>query len=186
MKEVENQPLTLVVPEKKAWEQLDSEPDQAYASFIIYRDLPIHERSIEAAYNKHLSIETGSESKPIKKASMWLQYSGAYGWPKRAAAYDVYKRETISKRRLENEIERMANIKDNTIELVDLMTSEQLQALKGDEKAIARLMDKLMPLKILLGSGGAGKFILDGFKALHGEKKEVNGKFQIGAMEWKL
>ena len=175
----------LEIEDKKPWEQQPGEPNQAYAAFIIYRDTPTHERSINKAYETYLLSETKNGDKHVKtvRAAMWTQYSGAYGWKDRAAAFDVWKRETISKLRLEKELEMMSEIKTDTIEMTHTAIKECLEAYKGEDlQEMANFMRKAPLALTFFGKAG----ILSGYKALHGEKTEINGSLKIGPMDWKI
>lgn len=176
--------------DKKVWEQQPGEPDNAYTAFCFYKDLPISERSVNKAYEKYLLSETDKGFKSVKttRPGIWSQYCSANRWVDRANAYDAYKADLLSKKRLDLEVERLSNIKENTIDLVDQVTKLQLDALKDPEsgKMMQEISKRAAAFQLLLGKNlGAGKFILEGFKALHGEKKEITGTLRIGPMEWK-
>lgn len=67
------------------WEQLPGEPPEAYARFLIYRNLG-PARSLDAAY----AISNITKRKKSESASgQWREDSTAYHWRERAARWDV-------------------------------------------------------------------------------------------------
>jgi hypothetical protein len=66
---------------------LDGESDKAYAAFCVYRDLPVHERSIDAAYT--LARYPKSTVKKLA-AKNWYLWSVDFSWVDRARSSDVY------------------------------------------------------------------------------------------------
>lgn len=71
--------------ERKKWDQLENEPDRAYARFLVYLHLGPG-RSIEKAYQ---SEENGRKRK--SSSGTWNDDSANYLWVERAAAFDVEK-----------------------------------------------------------------------------------------------
>lgn len=71
--------------ERKPWERQPDESAKAYAAFCTYRDLPAHERSIDAAY----VATSGQQLRDGKRAPRrWASWSSDYSWVDRAAAHD--------------------------------------------------------------------------------------------------
>lgn len=174
------------IEDRKEWEQQEGEPNSKYYEFTFYRDLSTSERSLNNAYANYLlsdSKHKGTKSVTTRPGA-WDAHSGEWNWVARAQAYDVYKADLRSKRRLEAELERMASIKDSTLELVDIVAKDQVEAMRGDDAAIRKIMEKALPLKMLMA--GTGKFILDGYKAFHGDKKEINGTIRLGPADWNV
>jgi len=67
-----------------AWDQLPGEPPEAYARFLIYRNLG-PARTIDAAYG----ASAGNRRKSQSTSGQWLADSSAYNWRERAARWDV-------------------------------------------------------------------------------------------------
>ena len=66
-----------------AWDQLDNEPTEAHARFLVYRNLgPV--RTVEAAYHS-----VGKSRKKNGMSGQWASDSAAYNWRERAARWDV-------------------------------------------------------------------------------------------------
>lgn len=74
--------------EKRAWEQREGEPNEAYARFLVYRNLG-RARSLESAY----SLDSGQAAKKSRKkqsiSGQWTSDSTAYDWVERATAWDI-------------------------------------------------------------------------------------------------
>jgi len=67
------------VPDREPWERQDGESDTAWEAWLVYRDSPLGERSI-----RKVAARMGRGTQGI------AQFSKAWGWPTRAARYDVY------------------------------------------------------------------------------------------------
>ncbi len=67
------------------WAQLPHEPPEAYARFLIYRNLG-PARSLDAAYQV---ASAGKRRKSLSASGQWLDDSSAYNWRQRAARWDV-------------------------------------------------------------------------------------------------
>lgn len=70
------------------WERLDGESAKAYAAFCVYRDLGPG-RSLAIAYGCWRRAN-GVAGSAVKAAGFWQQWSSAFGWVARAAAYDAH------------------------------------------------------------------------------------------------
>ena len=68
--------------ERKPWDQLDNEPDRAYARFLVYLHLG-PSRSIDRAFHVASKRTTG------RAGGAWSADSTMYNWPSRATAYDI-------------------------------------------------------------------------------------------------
>ncbi len=86
-----------------AWERQDGESSQAFAAFVLYRDLGPH-RSLLKAYQRH---------KPDAEllAGLWSEWSARWRWLDRALAYDDHcdaqRRKVREKRLVELEARRV-------------------------------------------------------------------------------
>ncbi len=75
--------------ERNPWEQLDGEPNEAYARFLVYRNLG-PARSVLLAYASLRSAAPRSKDKPTQRAPrIWWENYRAFQWKDRAAAWDV-------------------------------------------------------------------------------------------------
>ena len=66
--------------QKKTWEQLENEPDRAYARFLVYLHLG-PSRSLQDA----IKATKGNE----RQSGQWGRDSSTYNWLSRATAYDI-------------------------------------------------------------------------------------------------
>jgi len=67
------------LPDREPWDRQDGESDQAFEAWVMYRDAAPGERSI-----RKVAQRLG------KTATAVAQFSVMWGWPTRAALYDVY------------------------------------------------------------------------------------------------
>lgn len=67
------------------WEQLPNEPPEAYARFLVYRNLG-PARTLDAAYT---TANVGNRRKSSERSGTWQDNSTAYNWRERAARWDV-------------------------------------------------------------------------------------------------
>ncbi len=76
--------------ERKPWDQLEGEPSEAYARFLIYCTMG-RTRSLEAAY----LLDSGQTAKKSKKkqsiSGQWTNDSTKFNWIERAIAWDIEK-----------------------------------------------------------------------------------------------
>lgn len=67
------------------WDQQPGEPPEAYARFLVYRNMgPV--RSLDAAYQ---AANVGKGRKSSERSGTWQDNSSAYNWRERAARWDV-------------------------------------------------------------------------------------------------
>ncbi len=75
--------------ERKAWQQLAGESNEAYARFLAFRDLG-PTRTILLAYASLRPGATQSENEPaLRVTRIWWENFRVYHWKDRAAAWDV-------------------------------------------------------------------------------------------------
>lgn len=67
------------VPDREAWDRQDGESDAAWEAWVMYRDASPTDRSI-----RKVAQRLG------KTATAVAQFSATWGWPTRAAIYDVH------------------------------------------------------------------------------------------------
>jgi hypothetical protein len=75
----------------EAWERLSAENSEAYARFLIYKDLgPC--RGLKKAYLEYLRRYDGftGDAKRLHVPGQWYDDSRFHSWVDRAAAWDVY------------------------------------------------------------------------------------------------
>src|SRR4030067_400717 len=68
---------------KQAWEQREGEQNEAYARFLVYRNLGVA-RSLDSAYCVALNRVKSRAS------GQWVKECSKYEWVMRASAWDVY------------------------------------------------------------------------------------------------
>jgi hypothetical protein len=70
---------------KELWDRLENEPERAYRAFESYRSLPSGERTLIAAYRRHVGNPDAA-----KPSDTWSRWSSQFAWRERAAAYDAH------------------------------------------------------------------------------------------------
>ena len=85
------------------WDRQPEETGQAYAAFLLYRDLPIQARSVAAAYfslkNTRSATEKALERGVLRKLpeppNSWKEMFSAHDWKKRTKAWDRHQSELL-------------------------------------------------------------------------------------------
>jgi hypothetical protein len=118
---------------RELWDRLETETERAYQAFEVFLRLPSNERTLTAAYQRHVG---NPEARP---SDTWSRWSNTFAWRERAAAYDDHLaslRREAYERVIEEEAERQAR----EIEKVrgrynELMTLTYVQAAEWLENA---------------------------------------------------
>lgn len=87
----------------------EGEPPRAFAAFVLYRDLAVHERSLSLAY----SVSAGKPEAGLRAPGHWAAWSSEWEWVARAAAYDAYmdgERRRVREARTRELAERRADV----------------------------------------------------------------------------
>src|SRR5262245_20317344 len=73
------------------FERLSREPARAYHGFCHYRDLPISQRSLDAAWRQH-SAQCAGKVQPVtrRRPMSWGDWSVQYRWVDRVSAFDSH------------------------------------------------------------------------------------------------
>jgi hypothetical protein len=109
----------------KVWEKQPGESDKSWGGFVVYRDLPPSERTIQAVAEK---IQ--------KTPSLVRRWSAENNWVSRVTEFDSYiDRETTQKERIEAERKKIAMLARHTTVVVHVQNRavERLQAITDDE-----------------------------------------------------
>jgi len=85
-------PVAIEQPvERKPWDRQADESSFWYDCFLVYRNLPPHDRSIIAAYREHRRITGyGNWRQIVNASSDWYAQGKALDWSRRATLYDDY------------------------------------------------------------------------------------------------
>src|SRR5215208_2829365 len=122
------------IQKRELWDRLANEPARAYHAFECFLNLPSGERSLLAAYRRHVG-----NSDAAKPSDTWSGWANTFAWRERAAAYDDHLarlRRDAYERAIEEEAERQAR----EVEKVrgrynELMTLAYVQAAEWLENA---------------------------------------------------
>lgn len=73
------------------WDQREDEQPEAYARFLIYRNLGVT-RSLVDAYGAYLSLQPGAKkgNKKLLLPGSWAEDSSRFDWVARSTAWDVH------------------------------------------------------------------------------------------------
>jgi hypothetical protein len=119
---------------KELWDRLENEPERAYRAFEYYRNLPSGERTLIAAYRRHVG-----NPEAAKPSDTWSKWFSQYGWRERARAHDAHLdriRGRSMEKAIEEEAERQAREAERTrYRYNELMTCGYLAAMEWLENA---------------------------------------------------
>ena len=78
------------------WDQMEGEPSDAYAHFLVYRNLG-PARTVDDAYNAAFPSKPAPkkrsrrpDAKPLRASSAWWREARDYEWKERASAWDIH------------------------------------------------------------------------------------------------
>jgi hypothetical protein len=127
------------------WTRQPGETKTAYAAFCEYRNMHIHERSIDAAYRRAKGLQEGSEK---RAHSTWFKWSRENNWVARVAEYDDYLSEQDrliwERRRAEvrqrdwEEAERLRNIVSDAIPSARQFIHSRRTFIEGEDGELDR------------------------------------------------
>lgn len=132
---------------REPWDQITGETDKAYQAFLLYRNLPVEERSIAKAQ------ENGEAESDIK--SYYYNWSSVNHWLERARAWDhhlqgvkdkasekVYSKEMLAERK--NRMEMLENTRKLVILYMQWVatTEKTPQKLSAMSKAAQSYMEQ--------------------------------------------
>ena len=116
------------------WDQLPGEPPEAYARFLIYRNLG-PARSLDAAY---AASNVTKRKRSDAASGQWREDSAAYGWGERAARWDIHNLTAVG-----------AGAVAKFVQIIDLIAMRSLEALQDgsikpkDWAGLVNALDKL-------------------------------------------
>lgn len=79
--------------DRPVWEQQDGEKSAEYHKFLLFRDMPVQDRSFLGAYKIALAKSVKERKKarpPLTIPSSWRDCADKWQWQKRADAYDAH------------------------------------------------------------------------------------------------
>ena len=119
---------------RELWDRLENEPERAYRAFEVFLSLPSGERTLLAAYRRHVGNPDA-----VKPSDTWSGWSGRLAWRERAAAYDDHLA-SLRREAYERVIEEEAARQAREVEKVrgrynELMTLAYVQAAEWLENA---------------------------------------------------
>src|SRR5215208_2322187 len=122
------------IQKRELWDRLANEPARAYHAFECFLNLPSGERSLLAAYRRHVG-----NSDAAKPSDTWSGWANTFAWRERAAAYDDHLarlRRDAYERAIEEEAERQAReVEKVRGRFNELMTTAYVQAAEWLENA---------------------------------------------------
>ena len=155
--------------DRNLWERQPGETAKAYAAFLLYRDLPAIDRSVEAAREGQYKDRKGT-------VRQWSGWSTRNGWVNRAAEHDS----DLASRRRERMEKELDRAKDDAAVLIRALlgkVAERIQGMNAGELAAGQIPTALrtlieLELKVL---GYEDRMVLTG-KDGGPVKTELTGK----------
>ncbi len=127
-------PADMDTEKRELWDRLENEPERAYRAFESFRALPSGERTLLAAYRRHVGNPDAA-----KPSDTWSAWSNTFAWRERATAYDDHLarlRREAYERVIEEEAERQAREVEKTRgRMNELMTLSYERAIEWLENA---------------------------------------------------
>jgi hypothetical protein len=135
---------------KELWNRLENEPERAYRAFECFLSLPSGERTLLAAYRRH--VDNPDAAKP---SDTWSGWSSSFAWRERAAAYDDHLasvRREAYERAVEEEAARQAleveKARGRTNELMTLSYERAVEWLENAQPSDLRAQDVLAIMRL--------------------------------------
>lgn len=120
---------------RQPWDQQPGEPPEAYARFLVYRNLG-PARTIEAAYKAN--AEGRKSGKPVSRSGHWEEDSRTHNWVERSTRWDIHNLTTAG-----------AGAVAKFVRIIDLVALRSLEALEDgnikptDWAGLVNALDKL-------------------------------------------
>lgn len=155
------------------------ETDREFQLFLIYRDLTWDERSLKqvsraATENENLRFPHTSVVEANKK----------WQWQKRADAFELFIQEVQSDKQERAVIELKSEVEMIALRLVRKIGS--IESIKDpSELSKPEIQRDLAVIEALIGKGNAGRFLLDAYKTVVGEKLQIYSK-KTEVLQWRL
>ncbi len=176
--EIANRTMVPMALREPIWEQQPEESDEDYALFKAY--------AFKGVVNgrRHRSLSQFFENLNLSQQSYDLRTASKFwSWELRAGAMERNEVENKTAFYISEGVDRINRARSATEELVVVVAEKAVRLLKDEDEK--KLIEFAPYVSILFGPGGAGKFILDGYKAIFGDKLNVDGNFKVGPLEWK-
>jgi hypothetical protein len=154
------------------------ETDKQYQLFLIYRDLPWDQRNLK----KVSMIATQKDDLKYAHPTV-IEASARWSWQKRVDAFELFVQEVHSSHQERAVLELKAEVEMLALRLVrKIARIENIQ--DPLELADPKIQRDLAVIEALIGKGAAGKFILEAYKTVIGEKLEL-GPRKTEPLLWK-
>jgi hypothetical protein len=157
------------------------ESDEDYRLFLIYRDLPWETRTQIAA----TAIATGVDISEVKEPHHMVRLTSAkWQWPVRVKAYDLWIQESNSDRE-----ERIRLQMKSDIEFICMRLTRKIRLIgeitKAEDLMDPEIQRDMAVVEALIGKGNGGKFVLDAYKTIVGQKVQLSALKKVPELEWK-
>ncbi len=157
------------------------EKDDEYKLFLIYRDLPWETRSMREvtaiACNVHINTVKHPHRKIVIACHDWQ-------WVTRVKAYDLWIQENNSERE-----ENLRLKMKSDIEFICFRLAKKIRLIgeiaKSEDLMDPEIQRDMAIVEALVGKGNAGKFVLDAYKTIVGQKLQLSAIRNLPALEWK-
>lgn len=158
--------------------QQSKESDKNYTMFLKYRDMSYEDRSLV-----RLSQELVGDPLYRGVQSSISDASKKWSWKIRIDAYELFVQEYHSERQEKVILELKAEVEIIALKLIRKV--KKIAEIKSiDDINDPDLKKDLAIIEALVGKGNAGKFILDAYKTVIGEKLQI-GTRTLETLAWK-
>lgn len=154
---------------EKPWEQLEGEPLIWFTRFQKYLAQPIKPRKIKLIYNE----EVGGKN---YASPHWHNAAKQYFWVERADMYDGAIAKEVVNKTFQNRVDsgkEIANETEKTFKKFIVVVQEVLNANLSDEAQLDSYRSQLNKISIMTGRGKVLEKLMDGYKAIIGDKSII-------------
>jgi hypothetical protein len=157
------------------------EDDAEYALFLVYRDLSWDSRTLRSA----TAVAQGLKEQEVKQPhSAIILASAKWQWATRADAYDLFIQEYSSERQEKIVLRMKSDIEHICMRLVTKI--KRLENISSAEELNdPEIRRDIKIIEALIGEGNAGKFALDAYRTIVGQKLQLGPMKKIPELDWK-
>lgn len=156
----------------------EHETDKEYQLFLIYRDLPWDQRSLKRV--SAIATENPNIRHPHTAV---IDAKNKWSWEKRVDAFELFIQEIQSDKQERAVLELKAEVEVLALRLVRKIAN--IEAIENPlDLSDPKIQRDLAVIEAIIGKGNAGKFVLDAYKTVIGEKLQIGSK-KIEDLVWK-
>jgi hypothetical protein len=158
----------------------EDETDREYEFFLIYRDISWDERTLRKATAIATGVPEGEVTVPHSQIAAM---SAKWQWPMRADAYDLFIQENRSERQEKIVLHMKSEIEHTCMRLVSKI-AKITNIANADELLLPEMKRDMAVVQAMVPEGGAGKFMLETYKTIIGQKLQLGTTKKLPQLEW--